>query len=65
MRQADLLLYAPTIPADVQANLPFVTFVDSVEDAIGAARRRFPGRAEVLAFPHGGITHPILPETGS
>jgi nickel-dependent lactate racemase len=61
MRHADLLLYAPTIPADVQAKLPFVTFVDSVEDAIVAARRRFPGRAEVLAFPHGGITYPILP----
>jgi nickel-dependent lactate racemase len=64
MRHADLLLYAPTIPGDVRAGLPFVTFVDSVEDAVAAARRRFPGRAEVLAFPHGGITYPILPETG-
>ena len=65
MRHADLLLYAPTIPADVQARLPFVTFVDSVGDAVAAARRRFSGRAEVLAFPHGGITYPILPDTGS
>jgi nickel-dependent lactate racemase len=63
MRHADLLLYAPTIPADVQAKLPFVTFVGSVEEALAAARRRFPGRAEVLVFSHGGITYPILPET--
>jgi nickel-dependent lactate racemase len=64
MRHADLLLYAPTIPADVRTKLPFVTFVGSVEGALAAARRRFPGRAEVLVFPHGGITYPILPETG-
>jgi nickel-dependent lactate racemase len=64
MRHADLLLYAPTIPADVRANLPFVTFVDSVGEAIAAARRRFPGRAEVVTFPHGGITYPILPGGG-
>ncbi|MGC9334395.1 MAG: hypothetical protein ACP5JJ_09625, partial [Anaerolineae bacterium] len=61
MRHANLLVYAPTIPAEVQTNLPFVTFVDSVEEAIAAARRRFPGRADVLAFPYGGITYPILP----
>jgi hypothetical protein len=64
MRHADLLLHAPTIPTEVQAKLPFVTFVDSVEGAVAAASRRFPGRAEVLLFPHGGITYPILPETG-
>lgn len=61
MRHAELLLYAPTIPANVKAKLPFVTFVDNVEDAFVAAKRRFPRRAEVLAFPHGGITYPILP----
>ncbi len=62
MRHADLLLYAPTILADVRANLPFVTFVDSPEEALAKARRRFPSRAEVLAFPYGGITYPVLPE---
>jgi len=61
MRHAELLLYAPTIPANVKAKLPFVTFVDNVEDAFVAAKRRFPRRAEVLAFPYGGITYPILP----
>lgn len=63
MRHAQLLLYAPTIPVDVRANLPFVTFVDSLDDALAKARQRFPHRAEVLAFPYGGITYPILPSS--
>ncbi|MFO7740985.1 MAG: nickel-dependent lactate racemase [Anaerolineae bacterium] len=62
MRHAELLVYAPTIPAAVQANLPFVTFVDSVEQALSLARGRLPGPADVLVFPHGGITYPVLPE---
>ena len=62
MRRAELLIYAPTIPADVRANLPFVTFVDSVDEALDIARRRFPDHADVLALPYGGITYPILPD---
>lgn len=62
MRHADLLLYAPTIGADIRANLPFVRFVDSLDEAIATARPRFPNRAEVLVFPYGGITYPVLPE---
>lgn len=61
MRRGTLLLYAPTIPEEVRANLPFVEFVNSLEEAIAEARRRCPRRAEVLAFPHGGTTYPILP----
>jgi hypothetical protein len=60
MRRADLVLYAPTIPEDVRENLPFVTFVDSVEEGLARAQRQFPTQAKVLAFPHGGITYPIL-----
>jgi lactate racemase len=61
MQRGRLLLYGPTIPAAVHDNLPFVEFMPSPEAAIAAALRRFPGRAEVLVFPHGGITYPILP----
>jgi nickel-dependent lactate racemase len=60
MRRARLLLYAPTIPGEVRANLPFVEFVDDVEAGLALARERFPGPAEVLVFPHGGITYPIM-----
>ena len=61
MRQATLLMYGPNIPAQTQQNLPFVSFVASPEDAIAQAKRRFPGKAEVLVFPNGGSTYPILP----
>jgi nickel-dependent lactate racemase len=61
MRHCTMLLYAPTIPMDVRASLPFVRFVDSPEEAIAGARGLLPGKADVLVFPHGGITYPILP----
>ncbi len=61
MRHATLLMYAPTIPAATQANLPFVDFVPDAQSAIEAARQRFPSAAKVLVFPHGGSTYPILP----
>jgi len=61
MRQGELLLYAPTIPAEIHERLPFVTFVDSPGEAVARARRRLPGGARVLVFPHGGSTYPVLP----
>jgi lactate racemase len=61
MRRTSLLMYAPTIPGAVKANLPFVEFNDSPDSVLAQARRRFPHRAEVLAFPYGGSTYPILP----
>lgn len=60
MRRARLVMYAPTIPVATQENLPFVEFVSSVEEAISLAQRIVPGPAEVLVFPHGGSTYPIL-----
>ncbi|MEJ5197462.1 MAG: nickel-dependent lactate racemase [Anaerolineae bacterium] len=60
MRHATLLMYAPTIPAATRANLPFVTFVDTPQDALALAGRRVGPRADVLIFPHGGSTYPIL-----
>ena len=60
MRQAKMLMYAPTIPESVKQNLPFVQFYSTPEEALALARRRFSGRADVLVFPHGGITFPHL-----
>jgi len=62
MHHCTMLLYAPTIPAEVRAGLPFVEFVERPAGAIAKARGLLPARAEVLVFPHGGITYPILPE---
>jgi nickel-dependent lactate racemase len=60
MRHCTMLLYAPTIPERVRANLPFVEFVDSPRQAISQARQRLEGGNQVLVFPHGGTTYPIL-----
>jgi nickel-dependent lactate racemase len=63
MRHCRLLVYAPTVPADKRAGLPFAEFVDTPEQAIQKAVRSIGGPAEVLAFPHGGMTYPILSGT--
>lgn len=60
MHRATLLMYAPTIPAQVQENLPFMDFIESPQGAIAVAVKKFPHQAEVLIFPHGGITYPEL-----
>jgi len=60
MRHCTLLVYAPTVPADARAGLPFVEFVDSTDEAIVRASRLLRGQVEALVFPHGGTTYPIL-----
>ena len=60
MMRGKLFLYAPTIPEEIHSHLPFVTFWPSVGDALAAARKVFPGQADVLVFPGGGITYPYL-----
>jgi nickel-dependent lactate racemase len=60
MRHCTTIVYAPTVPEEARAGLPFVIFADTVQDALALAGRRRP-EAEVLAFPHGGSTYPVLP----
>jgi nickel-dependent lactate racemase len=60
MRHCHMLIYAPTIPVEARANLPFVEFVESPEEALARAQSLVGGPAEVLVFPNGGITYPIL-----
>jgi lactate racemase len=62
MRRGNLLVYAPTIPLETRANLPFVTFAESPEAGLAFARAKFPRKASVLVFPNGGSTYPILPK---
>jgi lactate racemase len=61
LRTATLLVYAPTIPPEIQQRLPYFTFVSSPEEGLDLARRRFPGAADVIVFPQGGSTYPVLP----
>lgn len=60
MRLARLVMYAPTVPAETQKGLPFVKFAATPEDALALAKLKYPGKADVLVFPHGGITYPEL-----
>ena len=60
MRHAHLLMYAPTIPETTQENLPFIDFYKSPEEMLSAAQRYVGEQAEVLVFPHGGITYPDI-----
>jgi lactate racemase len=60
MRRGQLLGYAPTLPAEKKANLPFMLFPESPSAAIQAARLRLPRHPDVLIFPYGGSTYPIL-----
>lgn len=57
MRRATLLVYAPTVPAEAQAGMPFVKFVASPEEAIALARRHLPAGGRALLVPHGGATY--------
>lgn len=58
MRHATLIMFAVTIPEEVKGNLPFVTFEDTLFDALRGAQKIFPNQAEVLIFPNGGTTYP-------
>ncbi|MDD5368982.1 MAG: nickel-dependent lactate racemase [Anaerolineaceae bacterium] len=60
MRLANLIMVAPTIPAETKSHLPFVRFADSLPAAVEMARQRAPHHASVLVFPHGGITYPVF-----
>jgi hypothetical protein len=60
MRRATLLLYGPSIPEANQKNLLFVEFVQQVQTGIQRAALKFPGKANVVVFPYGGSTYPIV-----
>ncbi|PKO13206.1 MAG: hypothetical protein CVU39_20120 [Chloroflexi bacterium HGW-Chloroflexi-10] len=60
MLRGKVYLYAPTIPQEIHERLPFVEFVDSLEEAMRIAEQRFPGAADVILAPHAGMTYPII-----
>jgi hypothetical protein len=60
MRHGSLLLYGPTIPPEIHERLPFVNFIKSLDEGLQRARQQFPQKAEVVVFPYGGSTYPIL-----
>lgn len=60
LRSTRMLIYAPTIPAEVRSRLVFFEFVEQAQEAVHQAIKTIGGHASVLVFPHGGSTYPIL-----
>ena len=59
-RRNNLIIYAPTAPREFAAGMPTAEFSWTLDEMWTLARRRFPGRADVLLFPAGGVTYPIV-----
>ena len=60
LRRNHLLLYTPTVPREFAATVPFAEFSWTLEETWSIAQRRFPGRADVLIMPSGGVTYPVI-----
>jgi len=60
LRRNHLLLYTPTVPREFAATVPFAEFSWTLDETWAIAQRRFPGRADVLLIPAGGVTYPIV-----
>lgn len=54
-----IFIYAPSVTGKIHGRIPLIKFFDSMEKAIDAARKYKPA-ADVLVFPHGGTTYPIV-----
>lgn len=54
-----IFIYAPSISEKLNREIPLIKFFDSMEKAVEAARKLKPA-AEVLIFPNGGVTYPIV-----
>lgn len=59
-RRNEIVIYAPAIPKEFAAAVPTARFAWTIEEMWTLARRKFPGSADVLVFPAGGVTYPIV-----
>jgi nickel-dependent lactate racemase len=60
LRRNNLLIYAPSVSPAYASSVPVAHFCWNMDSLWHAARRRFPGRADVLISPAGGVTYPVL-----
>lgn len=61
LRRNHLLIYAPTVPKEFAAGVPFAEFSWTLDGMWSLARKRVRGPASVLVVPAGGVTYPIVP----
>jgi hypothetical protein len=61
VRKNEIYVYSKKLPPDTGKKLGIFRQFDDVDEMMAAAQRYAPRRAQVLVYPHGGVTYPILP----
>jgi len=59
LKNYDVVFYGPTIPPAFCESLPFFEIHPTLDATLAAAARYTP-RGEVVVFPNGGVTYPIV-----
>ena len=57
--RANIYVYAPSVTERLKGRVPLINVFDTLDSAIADAAQRNPG-ADVLIFPKGAITYPVI-----
>jgi nickel-dependent lactate racemase len=60
VRYYNAIFYAPTLPPEISERLRFLEIHHDLSAAVASALKAVP-RGDVLVFPQGGVTYPVLP----
>jgi len=60
IKNYNVIFYAPNIPREFTEKMKFLEIHHDLDRALAAAVAAAP-RADVLVFPHGGVTYPVFP----
>lgn len=60
LKKVDVYFYCPNLPQEFSSKLPFLDMHKSLDEVLKRAHTSMPGPADVLVFPKGGVTYPIL-----
>jgi nickel-dependent lactate racemase len=61
VRKNEIYVYSRKLPPDTGKKLGIFKQFTDVGEMMEAARKFAPRNAEVLVYPHGGVTYPVLP----
>ena len=60
VRNYNVVFYAPNLPPEISERLPFLEIHHDLDAAVASALRAVP-HGDLLVFPQGGVTYPVLP----
>lgn len=60
VRKNQIYVYSRKLPADTGKKLGIFTQFTDLDEMMRAAKKYAPRNADVLVYPHGGITYPVL-----